>query len=312
MINGIILLFLAYLNPNFELKTTFVDNVYLNSGSSADIEIIKDSKDFKKISNFYGSELKLPKTYFVDELLLLKKLSSDDDPATFTIASTSKDKNGNYKIFYTVGNKDRTNETKPASKDPYVILKLKPVANKKAGIELVRLNKENPVFVDQSIENRPEYTNVQTQPRELIFHDYFPLDKGNSWTYIFDNSKTKTKITSNIVSFTKGWSVFDNFFGKERVAFQLDIEGDLMTSSKEGMKSFYNETVNIGKSGESFSVEAGTFSDLLIVSIPKNEDFWFKDIYAKGVGLIYHEHHSPKGSSYYHLEKAKVRGKNIP
>ncbi|NIQ16191.1 MAG: hypothetical protein GTO02_17905, partial [Candidatus Dadabacteria bacterium] len=65
------------------------------------------------------------------------------------------------------------------------------------------------------------------------------------------------------------------------------------------------------KSNESFEVLAGKFSDLLIVTIPKNNKLWFKDVYAKGIGLIYHKHSSPKGSVIYRLEDAKIRGKSI-
>lgn len=316
MINGILLLFLAYLNPNADLQTTLIDNVSISAEEAPDVKIIKNKKDLEVAGKVYGSELKLPGSYFFDEVLVIKKLENKADPKSFTIISASKNKDGNYEIFYSVTEKDNNDiqsEKSAASKDSFAIVKLKPLLNKEAKINFVKIDMEDPIFVNQSINVAPSlYSNVQTQPREIIFHDFFPLDKGNTWTYLYTDGNSKKELTSKIVSFTKGWSVFDNFFGKPKMAFQVDYDGNLMTSSKSGIRSFYNDSVKIENSANSFSVEAGTFSNVLIVSIPKNDKFWFTDIYAKNVGLIYHEHHSTKGSFFYELKNANVRGKSIP
>ncbi len=315
MINGLILLFLAYLNPNVELQTTLIDTVYLNSENIEEVEIINDKSDLQRIKKMFGNDVELPKSYFVDETLIIKKLDNGDDPTSFSIIRASKNKEGNYEIFYSIENNDEKKfiENEKMSKLPHVVVKLKPVANKKAKIKFVKIDQVAPVFVNQSVNISPSpYSNVQSQPNEVIFRDFFPLDRGNRWTYIYTDNDSKKEVTSNIVSFTKGWSIFDNFFGKPGLAFQIDNNGKLMTSSKDGIRSFYNDSVNLEQTSDKFSVEAGTFSNVLVVSIPKNNEFWFRDIYARNVGLIYHEHHSPKGSFVYELQNAFVRGKAIP
>lgn len=309
MINAILLLFLAYLNPNAELQTTLVDTVYIESTAAFEVEVIKDKNDIERVNKLFGNELKLPESYFIDETLVIKKLNVNEDPATIKVVNTIKEKNGNYQVVYTA----KENSDVQNGKTYYAIFKVKPVANKNAEINFFKADIEDPIFVNQSVNISPSpYSNVQTQAGEVIFHDFFPLDRGNSWTYIYRDNDSKKEVTSNIVSFTKGWSIFDNFFGKEGLAFKIDLNDKLMTSSKDGIRSFYNDTVNIKQTTDSFSVEAGTFNNVLIVSIPKNDEFWFRDIYARNVGLIYHEHHSSKGSFIYELKNGEVRGKSIP
>jgi hypothetical protein len=48
------------------------------------------------------------------------------------------------------------------------------------------------------------------------------------------------------------------------------------------------------------------------VTIAEGGPFWFKDVYARGVGLVYHEHESARGQVQYTLVKAKVRGRTYP
>lgn len=306
MINGILLLFLAYLSPGYNLTTTVVDTAYLDDGQKIEQETIKNDRELKNLKKQFGSELEIPTTYFVDEQLVLKKLDKNVIPGSVRIVNTRRGKDGVYKITYTYSKLD-----KPADKAQYMLLKMKPVADKKAPVELFGYDNEDPIFVNQSLDTNPSYGNIQIQPTELTFYEFFPLDKGNSWTYKYSSADKESELTSSIVSFTKGWSIFNNFFGKEKIAFMIDDEGKLLTSSKEGIKSFYNDSVTRNTVNQEVKVEAGTFNDLLIVSIPENEKFWFRDIYARNVGLIYHEHHSPKGDFYYELKKATVGGKSI-
>ncbi|MGH7885162.1 MAG: hypothetical protein ACRENO_05650 [Thermodesulfobacteriota bacterium] len=312
MLNALILLFLAYLNPNYELKTTLVDTVYLTSDSN-DIEIIRNKNELDRIKKIYGENLKLPEIYFIDELLVIKKLGGDVDPETFKIVKTLKDKNGNYNVLYTIKEKDYLDSDAQQIKSPYLVLKLKPVSNHKADIKITKLDITDPIIANQSLGTTPSFAEPLDRVEGSFFIGYFPLDNGNSWTYKYgDEGALSKESTFKIVAFSEGWSFFDSFFGKKNIALRFDNEGNLLLANDKRLRSFYNEAVTIEKSNESITVEAGTFNDLVVVSIPENEQFWFKDIYASGIGLIYHEHHSPKGSSYYHLNNAKVRGKTIP
>jgi hypothetical protein len=46
--------------------------------------------------------------------------------------------------------------------------------------------------------------------------------------------------------------------------------------------------------------------------VPEGGDFWFRDVYAKGVGLVSHEQKSEKGRASYTLIGARVGGAGYP
>lgn len=234
-------------------------------------------------------------------------------PSQLVVTKIEKDRNGNYKVYYnpvyplTVLEKDPDPDM-----SPFVLLKLEEegIGNK----EVVALNKdlEDVIVVDNSINKDVKYTNVLKSQENSLFIDYFPLDKGNHWTYRIIKPERTSEQTFEIVSYTEGWSVFDNFFGKYKTGFRIDQDGALLVSTKSGIRPFYNEDVKIREKNESYNVEAGEFSEVLIVTMPDKDKFWFKDVYAKGVGLIYHKHGSPSGEVEYSLLEAKVSGRKIP
>ncbi len=93
---------------------------------------------------------------------------------------------------------------------------------------------------------------------------------------------------------------------------KIERSGELYVSSDRGMRAFYTDNVQTTFVNQEISTPAGKFNDLMIVTIAQNDNFWFRDVYAKGVGLVLHEHISPKGKGKYTLLKAKVRGKDYP
>ena len=115
-----------------------------------------------------------------------------------------------------------------------------------------------------------------------------------------------------MLTVSDGWSVIDKYFGKENIGIRIDQSGNILVSYDGGVKNFYTPEVERNLVKRDFSTPAGKFNDLMVVTIPKNEKFWFMDVYAKGVGLIYHEHESPKGNAKYSLIDAQVRGKKYP
>lgn len=169
-----------------------------------------------------------------------------------------------------------------------------------------------PIYVNQSLGDLSKYTNVLKQLDNELFIKYIPLDKGNSWTYNFETSINSGEQTFTIVSFADGWSVFDNYFGKVNLGMKIDTAGNVFISSKRGISAFYTDKVRVRKSKSPYTVTAGSFDDVIIVTSPENSGFKFKDVYVKDIGLIYHEHKSPRGFATYSLSKAKIRGLNVP
>ena len=194
---------------------------------------------------------------------------------------------------------------------PYVILDIKNAGGKDKKLSFKNATPNRPVIVNQSLEEEIKYTNVLEQHVKELFISYLPLDKGNTWTYDFESGKNKGQQTFSIVSYPNGWSVFDNFFGKSNVAMKLDPYGNLYVSSQNGIKPFYTDDVKISTSNTPFKLGSHSFDEVLIVTSSENSPIEFKDIYAKGIGLIYHEHTSSKGTAKYSLSNANVRGRGI-
>ncbi|MGH7900876.1 MAG: hypothetical protein ACRENZ_03990, partial [Thermodesulfobacteriota bacterium] len=101
-------------------------------------------------------------------------------------------------------------------------------------------------------------------------------------------------------------------FGKKDIAMRIDPEGNIIVSSKSGTGDFYTPGIQKDLKKSELSTPAGKFYELMVITVPQNDKFWFKDIYAKGIGLVYHEHKSPKGAAKYTLIKAHVKGETYP
>lgn len=159
----------------------------------------------------------------------------------------------------------------------------------------------------------PGYTSVLKTYSSREFNNYFPLDKGNNWTYRVEKKNDKRELTFSIVSTSRdGWSRFDRFFGLELVSFQTPPQSELLVMRDNVIKTFYTPNVQKSYSSTPFSTPAGKFKDILYVTVPKTNEFWFKDVYARGVGLVYHEHKNLKGTVKYTLIKANIRGQKLP
>jgi len=233
-------------------------------------------------------------------------------PEQLKMNAIEQDKNGNYKVYYDIVYPVTVLENKPGKPlIPYLILKLSDPGIEDAQVSLINEKLKDVVVINNSLSQDVKYSNILEDQEGYIFVNYFPLDRGNSWTYNYNRNNKKGVVKYEITSFSQGWSVFDEFFGKYNVGFRIDGEGDLLVSTSSGMKPFYNDNVKKSRKKEPFKVDAGVFDDLLVVTIPRTGDFWFRDIYARGVGLIYHEQESPSGELTYSLKEAFVRGKKI-
>jgi len=249
---------------------------------------------------------------FDSEVLTLIVPDQSSYPDKIKIKSIEKLKSGRINVEYILDSIPFVPEKEINTTKPYTIFKMGPLNTKDPQVSFMNADPKDPVFVNQSLDDAVKYTNIMSQNTNELFIKYLPLDKGNSWTYEYESDQNKGAQTFSIVSYTQDWSIFDSFFGKNNLALKIDREGNLFVSSSKGIRPFYNNDIEINYRKEPFTVKAGTFEDVLIITSKPDSPFVFKDVYAKDVGLIYHEHSSPKGKAKYSLMSGNVRGRKIP
>ncbi len=158
----------------------------------------------------------------------------------------------------------------------------------------------------------PEVNEVTRLGTSSLVAEYMPMDKGNAWTYSIKKDGNIKEHTQSVVSESGGWSVFDNYFGKDAVSLRIAPGGELLVTSEGVVSSFYNDEVTTSFPEEAVETPGGKFEQAMVVTIPEDKEFWFRDVYVKGVGLVFHEHKTPKGSTSYSLLKANVGGSVYP
>lgn len=233
-----------------------------------------------------------------EEVILSKIEQSPDSKIDVIFISKEKEKSSN------AGNLG------PAF--PYTVGRIPNTKSKKLDIVLKEQSNNTPIPSNQGLDEDFTYTNMLSQNFGLQMIEYVPLDVGNRWTYKIKSKNKNAKVTQEVQSVSNGWSILNSLFGKQNVAMKIEQSGQVLVSSGDGVRSFYNDTVQTMFIKESISTPAGKFTDLMIVTVEPNDNFWFRDVYAKGVGLVYHEHTTPNGRGEYTLVKAKVRGREFP
>ena len=158
----------------------------------------------------------------------------------------------------------------------------------------------------------PKTDEVTRLGNNSMLAEYIPLDKGNVWTYSIKKDGQTKEHTQSVVSESEGWSIFDNYFGKQAVSLRIAPGGELLFTSEGVVKSFYDDKVTTSFPEEAVATPGGKFEQAMVVTRLENKNFWFRDVYVKGVGLVFHEHKTPKGVTTYSLVKAKVGGKDYP
>lgn len=172
--------------------------------------------------------------------------------------------------------------------------------------------KKNTTATGTGIGQIPEHREVTRLGMNSALSEYMPLDKGSVWTYGIESDGASKEHTQRIVSESGGWSIFDSYFGKESLALRIAPAGDIYVNMNGQVNTFYNAEVTASFPEDVFETPAGRFTEVMVVTMPEGGGFWFRDVYAKGVGLVFHEHKSPKGAAAYTLLKATVRGKDYP
>ena len=249
---------------------------------------------------------------FKNEVVALIVPDKSFYPDRIKIKSADKLKSGRVDVEYMLVSEPYVPEKDFEQTKPYTLLKLGPTDTTNLRVSFKNADPKDPVFVNQSLDDSIKYTNVMEQSTSEMFIKYIPLDKGNSWTYEYESEKNSGSQTFSIVSYTQDWSIIDSFFGKNNLAMKIDPHGNLFVSSNKGIRLFYTDDVRISYQKEPFKVKAGTFENVLVITSGTNSPIVFKDVYAKDVGLIYHEHSSPKGTAKYSLIRGNVRGRSIP
>ncbi len=217
-------------------------------------------------------------------------------------------------VEYTLNSVHYVPEKDYKPRKPYIVLALKTAIKDNPQVSFQNVNPRDPVFANQSLGNSLNYKNTLTRgtASESLL-GYIAFDTGNSWTYEIESDFVKGYQTFSVISHTNGWSIFDFFFGRSKVGMQLTPHGQLIIHSGKWTKTFYTPgRITVTNPKEPFEVKAGKFKDTIVISSKPNSPITFKDIYAKDVGLIYHEHSSPRGSAKYSLTNANIMGRNIP
>ena len=294
-----------------ENRFSVIANGYLQSDFPSQNTVITDLADLDNLKNKLGITNTDIEVDFSNESIVFIVPDESNYPDQIFIKNVESQNNKSIKVHYTLNKIPYVINKDEVLSKPFMIAKINN-SNADINISFVFDGPIQPLFVNQSLGEVSRYSNILKQLDNELFLKYIPLDKGNSWTYEFETDTSSGKQTFNIISFADGWSVFDNYFGKLNIGMKIDTAGNIFVSSKQGISAFYTNDVKVINEKSGFTVGAGNFNDLLIVTSHPDSKFKFKDIYAKDIGLIYHEHKSERGSAKYSLTKAIIRGKNIP
>jgi len=310
-----ILLFLifspAILNAD-ELQYEVISEGYLDSENRSQSMVVKDDDILNKVLSQHGIDSGSIKVDLNTETVALIVPDKSTYPDSIVIEEIKKNDQGIINVNYFIDAVDYVPSENEEINRPYKLIKIFPAGNNYTSVSFRKTNSKSPVFINNSVDNIIKYTNVMEDNRENLFLNYLPLDKGNSWTYDFESPRGKGSQTFSIVTYTNGWSIFDSYFGMNNLALRLDRGGHIHVSSDNGNRPFYTPDVLVSYPKEPYKSGELEYKDTLVVTSGKNSNVNFKDIYAKDVGLVYHEHQSKDGIAKYSLSNAYVRGKQIP
>lgn len=273
--------------------------------------VVRNKEELKKVWGKLGIADEIPAIDFKKELVIIvvpgRKIGSSVEISS--VERKAKD----VEVRFVVRPSRAASKTYSPQPFPYLVAKLYPLDVENVKVKFFEDLPKPPIPANTAIGQVPYYTNVLKEYTNIATSQFLPLDKGSIWTYRIESKGSTHEETYSVLSISQdGWSIFDNFFGQKRIAMRIDPLGDVFVSSEKGVQAFYTPEIQKSFKKSKFLTPAGKFDDLMVITIPRTDKFWFKDVYARGVGLIYHEHQSPKGIAKYTLVKAHVRGKDYP
>jgi hypothetical protein len=308
ILKGIFVLFSLF------VMTSGIEHSILSQGltkTSFQSAVVKDKEELKKVWDKLGVTREIPTVDFKKELVIIL-FPSRNGSGSVQISSVQRKEN-DVEVRFIVRPSTTASKTQSGQMAPYIVAKLYPLDVERANVKFFEDIPKPTVPTNSGIGQGTNYTNVLNEYRDITTSQFLPLDKGSIWTYRVESKGNTHEETYSVRSISQdGWSLFDSFFGQKQIAMRIDPLGDIYISSEEGIGVFYTPEVQKSFKKTEFSTPAGKFNDLMIVTIPKTDKFWFKDVYVRGVGLIYHEQQSPKGVTKYTLVRARVRGKDYP
>jgi len=310
-----ILLFITFFSTCLnaeEMGYEVVSEGFLNTDDRYQSMVIKERDVLDKILKQQGVNTESIKIDLEKETFALIVHDKSSYPDRISIEEIKKNDQHLINVNYSIDTASYVREKNEEVNKPYILIKIFPAGKDFTRVSFRETNSKSPVFVNNSVENIIKYTNVMEDNRENLFLNYLPLDKGNSWTYDFESPRGKGSQTFSIVTYTNGWSIFDSYFGMNNLALRLDRGGHIHVSSENGNRPFYTPDVLVSYKKEPYKSGTFEFSEIMVVTSSENSNIEFKDIYAKDVGLIYHEHKTNEGVAKYSLTNAYVRGKQIP
>lgn len=273
--------------------------------------LIWSGEELEKAREALGLPGPLPEADFAKHALLLI-VPGEGTGGIIEITGVSPAAGGALEARYRVRSEGPRPEGPVKASYPYLIVKLVPAPGAEVPVRVIDEDYVNTLASGTGLGQFREYTNVLTGMENASVAEFLPLDKGNTWKYKSESGKGPSEVTNTVVSESDGWSVFDTFFGVPGVGMKISPGGDIFISSKGGIKTFYNPDAVTEFPKGPVRTPAGVFSEVMVVTVPEGGDFWFRDVYAKGVGLVLHEQKSEKGRASYTLVAASVGGAEYP
>ncbi len=273
--------------------------------------LIRDEGTLETAREALGIKDTLPRVDFANEALLLI-ISREETGGVIEIRDIETKTDGVMEVLYTGQLTGPPPEGKTELSIPYLFSIIRPVPGQNTTVRFIAEDSGTRPAPGTAMGQFEPYTNVLVRGENLKVAEYVPLDKGNVWTYAVKSGDGTREITNTIISVSDGWSVFDEFFGVPYVGMKITPAGEIYVRSKGGPGTFYNSDAVTEFPDSGVTTPAGRFDKVMVVSIPEGGEFWFRDVYAKGVGLVLHEHRSPRGDAEYRLTKATVGGRDYP
>ena len=295
-----------------ELMYEIISEGYYDSTNRSQSQVVLDKDVLKEILKEQSVDKEINDIDFETETVALIVPDKSSYPDSVIIEDIIKNNQGIISVNYNVLSLPYVPQKDERINRPYKLIKIFPAGKEFKSVSFRKMDSASPVFVNNSVDNIIKYSNVMEDNRENLFLNYLPLDKGNSWTYDFESPRGKGSQTFSIVTYTNGWSIFDSYFGMNNLALRLDRGGHIHVSSDTGNRPFYTPDVLVSYPKETFKSGTSEFNDILVVTSSDKSNVKFKDIYARDVGLVYHEHQTKNGLAKYSLSNAYVRGKQIP
>ncbi len=274
-------------------------------------KVVSDKEELLTVWKGLAIDGEPPNPDFQNELVILITADSNSNPG-IRILRFERKADDNVIITYGAESEGFPSQDVDTQGVSYLISKIHPLKTEGLKVKFIDESIKGGIPAGTSIGHIPPYEGVTRFDKGLLVAAYIPLDKGNEWTYSVVSNSDNNELIQSIVAESYGWSIFDSFFGVKNLGMRVSLQGEIYLISKSVIKTFYPTGTEKIFAKSDFTTPAGTFNDIMIVTIPDMDGIYFKDVYAKGVGLIYHKHKAPTGTVEYKLKKANVRGIEYP